>query len=591
MSRVLDAGGAPVDAVAVPAGVARFGRPVRSTRRRLPFFGALGWSLILVVCAAVAYPVYKIVQKAFQEGLGDIMSRAFAHDTIEALWNTTAVVAAAGLAAFVIGVILAFINERTDARLGWAADILPVLPMLVPPIAGAIGWVFLAAPTSGYLNHFLRSVLGVFGVDMTEGPLHIFSWWGLIFVYTLYLTPFVYLPVSAALRGIESSVEEAARVSGAGPWQTMRRITIPSLRPAVGAAILYVVGHGFAMFTVAIIIGFPAGITVLPVQIVSAMTGRYPPNITDALALSFWVVVVVGSAWWLQTRLAVSGRHSTIGGGKGGGTILLQMGFWKWPARLAMVLYLAATSVLPFLALLLVSLQPFWNPDIRWGDLTLMNYRAMWHNEYLAHAFKNSLMLGAITATIATLFAAIAAFLIYGRRTRLGAVADGVMKVPLVVPHVVFGVALVLAFAGAPFHWSGTFFILGLAYLIINLPQATVQGSSAFVSVGRPLREAAQVAGARPGRVFRSILLPLMTPGLAAGWALLFVLMAGDVTASVMLAGPNTPVVGFVIIDEWETGTFAGIASLAVLITVVSSVVVLSVLRFSRAGRFSVGSR
>jgi iron(III) transport system permease protein len=82
-----------------------------------------------------------------------------------------------------------------------------------------------------------------------------------------------------------------------------------------------------------------------------------------------------------------------------------------------------------------------------------------------------------------------------------------------------------------------------------------------------------------------------MTPGLAAGWALLFVLMAGDVTASVMLAGPNTPVVGFVIIDEWETGTFAGIASLAVLITVVSSVVVLSVLRFSRAGRFSVGAR
>jgi iron(III) transport system permease protein len=151
---------------------------------------------------------------------------------------------------------------------------------------------------------------------------------------------------------------------------------------------------------------------------------------------------------------------------------------------------------------------------------------------------------------------------------------------------VVIAVAMVLAFSGVPFNLSGTFTILVLAYMVLYLPQAFVQATSAFVQVGDTLREAAGVAGAGPGRIFRSVLLPLMAPGLAAGWALVFVMMSGDVTASTMLAGPNTPVVGFVIINEWETGTFAGIATLAVIITLVSSAVVLAVLRTARARMF-----
>jgi iron(III) transport system permease protein len=573
-----------------PSGVAA--TRVRRPRLALPVFRPFGWLVTLAVCLAVAYPVAHVVAKIFEHDgshwrLTEIARTAVAHDTLVALWDTTAVVAAAGAGAFVIGVVLAFVNERTDARLGWAADILPVLPLLVPPVAGAIGWVFLAAPASGFLNSAIRSVLNHVGVHLTEGPLHIFSWPGLIFVYMLYLTPFVYLPVSAALRSLDASLEEAARVSGAGPWETMRRVTIPSLRPAVGAALVYVVGTGFAMFTVPIVIGTQSGVSILPVKIVTAMTG-YPQNLSAALGLSFWIVVIVGGAWWLQTRLAaVGGRHATIGG-KGAGTTFVRMGPWKWPARLGMILYLLATSVLPFLALLVVSLQPFWSPTILWHTLGLGNFRHMIHDSQLGVGLKNSVMLGLVTATISILVAAVVISIVHSRRFHVGRFADGVMKLPLVLPHVVFAVALVLAFAGAPFHWSGTFFILGLGYLVLYLPQASVQASAGFSQVGAPLREAAAVAGAGPGRTFRSILLPLMTPQLAAGWALLFVLMAGDVTASVMLAGSKTPVVGFVIVNEWETGTFAGIAALSVIIAAVSSLIVLTVLRGSRTTRFSI---
>lgn len=560
---------------------------------RLSPFGIFGWSIAAVICLAVAYPIAHVVAKAleYQDGhwrLTQILRRAFAHDTLSIVWNTLLVVGASGAIAFVIGTLLAVINERSDARLGWAGDILPVLPMLVPPVAGAIGWVFLAAPVSGFLNYWLRSGLSLFGVHMVDGPLQIFTWSGLVFVYALYLTPFVYLPMSAALRGIESSTEEAARVAGAGPWETVRRVTVPSLGPAVGAALLYVAGIGCAMFTVPIVIGVAAGVDVLPVAIVRAMNGRYPPDITGALALSFWIVVIVGVAWWLQTRLATDERHSTIGEGKGSSSALLQLGKWRWPVRAGMLLYLAATSLLPFLALLFVSLQPYWRPQIVWHQLGFRNYHLMFSDPQFGAGLKNSLVLGAVTATIAILAASLISFLVNRRRTRLGALTEGITKLPFVVPHVVIAVALVLAFAGPPFHWTGTFFILSLAYLIVYLPQASVQATSAFVQVGRPLREAASVSGAGPGRMFRSIVLPLMVPGLTAGWALLFVLMAGDVTASVMLASPHTPVVGFAIVNQWETGTFSGIAALSVVIALIKVVVVLAVIRFSRSARFAV---
>ena len=566
-------------------------RPTIPRRLAIPLFRPLGWLVALGVSLAVAYPVARVLAKVLgRDGsrwrLGEIGHEVVAHDTLVVLGNTAAVVAAAGAGAFVIGVTLAFMNERTDARLGWAADILPVLPMLVPPVAGAIGWVFLATPVSGFLNSGIRAVLNHIGVHLTEGPLHIYSWPGLVFVYMLYLTPFVYLPMSAALRGIDSATEEAARVCGAAPWETMRRITVPSLRPAVGAALLYVVGNGFAMFTVPIVIGTQSNITVLPVKIVTAMT-TYPQDLAAALGLGFWVVVVVGAAWWLQTRLATSGAHATIGG-KGAGTTLVRLGPWRWPARLAMVGYLCATSVLPFLALLVVSLQPFWNPRIVWGSLGLGNFRHMIHDSQLGVGLRNSVLLALVTATITIVTTAVVVSIIHGRRSRVGRLVDGVMKVPLVVPHVVFAVGLVLAFAAAPFRLSGTFLILALGYLILYLPQAAVQATAAFAQVGAPLREAASVSGAGPGRVFRSVQLPLMVPGLAAGWALLFVLMAGDVTASVMLAGSNTPVVGFVIVNEWETGTFAGIAALSVIIALVSSAIVLTALRLSRTTRFSL---
>jgi iron(III) transport system permease protein len=107
--------------------------------------------------------------------------------------------------------------------------------------------------------------------------------------------------------------------------------------------------------------------------------------------------------------------------------------------------------------------------------------------------------------------------------------------------------------------------------------------------VAGELAEASQVSGATAGRTFTRIQLPLMVPGLAAGWALLFVRMTGDLTASALLAGTRNPVVGARILDVYQNGSYAEVAALStVLVAVTGSVVSLTLVWSRRRSRWGV---
>ena len=112
---------------------------------------------------------------------------------------------------------------------------------------------------------------------------------------------------------------------------------------------------------------------------------------------------------------------------------------------------------------------------------------------------------------------------------------------------------MIAAFGGPPFGWNGTLLILLTAYVVMYFPQAVdlLRPPRSSRSV-RPLIEASSdLRGLATVRTLRRVLLPLMTPALISAWALIFVLMSGDITASAMLASTRTPVVGFVMLDQW----------------------------------------
>ncbi|MGV6874192.1 ABC transporter permease [Pseudochelatococcus sp. B33] len=557
--------------------------------RNLLFEGANGL-LALAMLLLVVYPIGAMFVRELLPG-GTVNVTAFSNVLgSEAFWdaaaNTAIVLVASGVISILIGTVFAWLNERTDAQMGFVSNFLPVLPLLIPSVAMSIGWVFLAQETSGFLNVFLRWVASFFGAEMMRGPLNISTWAGLIFVYTLHLVPFSYLIVSVAFRNLDPAFEEAARICGAHKARVFFRISAASILPAILNSALLVTIVGIAMYSVPVVIGSIARIDVLSVLTVHLVRGVYPPRIAEGAVISLVLTVVVLTVWAMQRYLSTQQRHATIGG-KAGGSSMVALGPWKWVARFFLFAFVAASTLLPFGALLLVALQPFWSPMVDVSMLSLQHFESLFGGGIITRSLVNSLKLGLIGATLGMLVAAVLMEYVRDRGGVRGNVVLGILRLPGAIINVVLGVGFLIVLGAPPFSLQGTTLILLLAYIVIYMPQAATAAGSAIEQVGGELIESGRMAGAGKGRVFARITLPLILPGLAAGWAMIFVVMVGDLTASALLAGTSNPVVGFVILDIWENGLYSQLAALAALISIICSVAVMFVLYVGRSGKLA----
>ncbi|KAB8189643.1 ABC transporter permease subunit [Nonomuraea phyllanthi] len=550
--------------------------------RALTPFQVAGTLLALALGALAVYPLALVVIRPFVTGgridLAPIRDTLAQPDLATLLWHTAVVVGGSGLAAMAIGSALAWVNERTDARMGLLTDVVPLVPFLLPPIAGAIGWSLLGSERSGYLNQLLRPLLGLGG---TQGPIDVHSWYGLIFVYTIYQVPYVFMIVSAGLRNADAAMEEQSRVSGAGPFRTLRRVSLPAVRPSLGAAALLMVWTGFGLFSIPAILAPQAGIDILSVRVVRLLSFTYPPETGVAVSLNLVVMLVVTLVWYAQTRLLRSSRTAGLGG-KGARARPLRLGRWRGPVRAAIVAYLALTSVLPLGGLVLVSLTGFWSGTVDWSRLNLDAVTRTLADTATQEALVNSLVLGAVCATAGMLAAAVVSVLVRRSGRGTGMLVDAAIKFPPTLSHLVVAVGFVLAFSGAPFQLGGTLWILMLAYVSLHMPQATTASDAAAGQVGPELTDASRVSGAGQARTFRRITLPLMAPGLLAGWALLFVTIAGDISASAILAGTGNEVVGFRILEVFANGDYAMLGAISILLTLATSLVVLPITWYAR---------
>jgi iron(III) transport system permease protein len=557
----------------------------RRLRFRVSPFQAFSTAVAVLVVFFVVYPAVVMLTRVFFVD-GQFNTAAFGRVLattwlIPTLINTLVAVLGGGVVAIFTASLFAWLNERTDARLKVIGDIMPIIPLLVPAVAMAIGWVFLASPGAGFINGALKAVFGPLGLDI---QINILSWPGVIFVYALYFVPYVYLIVAAAFRNIDPALEEASRLSGASMWMTLRRVSLPAIKPALIGASLLIVIVGLSLYSIPVVIANRAGIDILSVRILRSLNFEFPPRTDQAIVLSLFMLVAIAIVWMIQRRVTGSGNFATIGG-KSARHVIVELGPWKWVARTFMFIYILFTSILPLGALLIVALQPYWRPVIDPSTFTLENfYDALIGRPATRQGLLNSLTLGMIVGLVGMLIASLMALYVKNAPRSVGRIIDGTMKFPAALSHIVIAVGFLLAFSGPPFNLSGTLILLFIAYIILHLPEASISATAAVSQVGKDLLEASETSGASQGRTFRKVLLPLIVPGFVSGWALLFVLTAGELTASSLLAGIRNPVVGFVLLDIWEQGTFGTLAALAFTFTLITSTIVLIATLISRRG-------
>ena len=501
------------------------------------------------------------------------------------LLNTVIVVVASTALAVVFGAVLAWLNERTDANLGVVGFILPIIPLLIPSVALAIGWVFVAAPRVGFLNGLLAYL-----PDWISFRVNIYTWSGLIWVYAIHGIPYVYLVVSASLRNVDPALEEASRIAGAGMLRTLYRVSLPAVRPALIASAMLCIISGLALYSIPAIIGPTAKIDLLSVRMVYMFSKDYPPRMDEAQVLGLFMLALIVMLWMVQRRVSASGQFVTVGG-RSSASSRLPLGRWRGPARALMITYMALASVIPLCALIVVSLQPFWMPRIVLGQLTIQNYvQALTGNPITGGAIRNSLLLSVAGATITMVIAVCAAIYVVHNTNFWSRTADMLMKLPAAIPNLVIAAGFLVTFSGAPFFLSGTLLILLLAYLVMYIPSGSIAANAAVTQVGRDMREASYIAGAAEGRTIRRVVLPLAFPGFVAGWTMVFVHMMGDLSAAALLAGIGTPVIGFAILEIWESGGFGILAAFAATMCAVITLVVACMMLLSRAAG-QAGSR
>jgi iron(III) transport system permease protein len=456
--------------------------------------------------------------------------------------------------ALVCGTSLAFLTVRTDLPLRRVVFAAALVPLIVPGVLYTIAWIFLASPRTGALE----SVLPVDPFGMT----------GMILVEGLHLAPLVLLLMAAALRSMDGTLEEAALMSGAGRLAVLRRVTLPLARPALYATLLVMVLRALESFEVPALLGIPAGTWVFTSRIWQALDG-FPADQGRAASYSLPLLAVTLLGVFLYSRLGRRSARYEVVGGRGTPPARLALGRWRLPLAALTWAYLLLAVAAPLGALLYASGQPFFSKPTLHGlsRITGSNYSAIFSDGATARAFGNSLLLSVGTATAVTLVMAAVAWLVVRGRFRGRWLIDALVSLPLVIPGLVLGLALLFVYVRFPVPIYGTLWILFVAYFTRFMPYGMRYAAAAMHQISEDVEEAARTSGATAFQSFRRIMLPLLLPALAAGWLYVVIAAMRELSASLLLYSPGSEVVSVRIFTLYSGGELTQLAALGIVMT------------------------
>jgi iron(III) transport system permease protein len=559
--------------------------PTRRPRRRGPrlehfVMGGAIVSLVVLVVLPLLWLLFgsvKGVEGLSLEHFSDVLSGRL---YVSALKNSLILGAWTGLFSLLIGLPLAWAVARTDVPLKSLFQITATLSYLSPPFLTAIALTYLFSPNAGLINVFMRDVAGLPGLTF-----NIFTMQGLVLVTVMHTFPFVYLLASSALQSVDASYEEAAQILGASKLRTAVLITAPLVAPAVLSGTLLAFVNAIALFGSQAIIGLPGRIVTLPTRIYALFD--YPPEYGLASALSLVFIVITVAALYLQNAFLKRRSYVTLAG-KGSRPQMLRLGAVRWLLLGFVVAVFVVSIVLPYGTLIAVSFSKNWGLEF-WKNLTFANYKfILFDYNVTQRAIMNSLLLATLAATAAVLLGAIVGWIDLRTRIPGRRLLDYASLVPLGLPGIVMAVALIQFWLAMPVALYGTLAILLLAYVGRYIPLGVRAANASLRQVDPSLEESAQILGARWTTTMREITLPLIRPGLFAGWLLVFVPVIQELSASILLFSSNSITLAVAVYNLYETGYIEPVAALAMINMLIIGVAILIAYRI---GGRSMASR
>jgi iron(III) transport system permease protein len=488
----------------------------------------------------------------------------------------TTLLLAAGMTVIAVplGAALAFLMVRTDLPgRQWLEPVI-LVPIFVSAVVLAFGYVVALGPV-GIVSTVVKDIIGVV-------PWNLYSLSSLIAIAGLTHVPHVYLYTAAALRGLGSDVEEAARTMGANPWQIATGVSLPMVLPAILFAGVLVFFLGFELFGLPLVLGDPQGLLVLSTYLFKLTNKLGVPSYQLMAVVVVAIVAVTAPLVFMQRRLLRQAQRYVSVRGKGVRSTALRLGKWRWPAFTLIALWFAITVLVPLAGITLRSFVETWGEGVVLSEvLTLEHYRELTEYPNVVRSIVNTLGIGVIGGAAAVLCYTAIALAIHRWPSRWTRLVDYLVMVPRAMPGLVAGLALlwVFLFFKPLSPLRETPISIWLAYSIVWLAYGMRLISGTLIQVGPELEEAARTIGASETRVKLDVTLPLIRYGMLASWLLVFLIFVREYSTGIYLLGPGTEVIGSLLVSLWGTGAVDLVSALSVVNVVMIGVGLLIAVR------------
>ena len=539
-------------------------------------------AILLVLLVLVAIPLLSVLATAVT-GYGDdpsALGTLVDGDMPRIIGNTIFLSVLVVAFSTIMAAPLAFLTSWTGLRRHWWIDIGVMVPFMTPPFAAAMAWMDITR-TGGVMD----MLLGDFAGDALRATVN--SVWGMGLIMACELFPFLYLLLRNCLDAVPASGTEMAAVVGASRWKTLTRIVLPQVVGpwSLGALIVFIRAAG--EFGTPVTLGNAIGYQVLVSRIQQDVTVD-PLDFSSAAAGASALFTLGIAVWALQQ--VISRRTLDAGGAGAGGRVSrptsVRLGpvgtiaGWAWVAVVATM-----SIIVPYISIVLGATTILRSKAPKLDNLSLDYFLIVLSDDRALRALTTSAVLAAIGATAGVLIALAVTLVTTLRRSRaagsapggrLGRITDFLAVAPETVPAIVLAIGFIFFWNAGwlPATPYNTPAILVIAYAVLFLPMAVQNIKTSAQSVTPTVFEAAATSGATGWHTFARITLPLLLPGIAAGWLLAFLTGIRELVMSSLVRPSNMTLLSPWIMGQFDQGHRAEAMAMT-LIGVVSSTIVL----------------
>lgn len=515
------------------------------------------WALLGALVLLVLGPIIVVLLESFEVagpggqlalGLQNWRETFSTPDLGAALWNTMSIVLTRGVLGFLIAIPIAWLIARTDMPGGRYLEFGFWIAFFMPNLAFIQGWIFLLDGQRGLIVYLLRDIplLG----PWIKANIDIFSYWGIIFVHLMSqnVSTLVVLMV-LAFRNIDSSLEEAARISGSSKLRTLRTIVLPLSRPALAMMMVLAVIRGMQSYEVEAVLGGPARIEVYSTLVVD-MLSRDPPNLPAASVLSSLILAVLVPLIFLQRWFVGKEQYTTVGSKMRLTRISLGPRMRLFACILVSV-FVAIQTLVPFLATLTGSFMKRWG----WFHIpepwTTSRWIDVFSNEQFLDCLRNTLLIGLSSAFAAAAASFLIAHTLIRSRFQGKDLLEFVSWLPWAVPGVLLSLGLVTIVLKFPLLrvFYGSMAILVLSVVLFRFPLNVQLIKSGLMQIHPELEEASVVCGQNSFWTQMRITLPILMPMLVGVGLMTFVAAVNEVSGVVLLASTEMRTLSLLSLD------------------------------------------